>query len=320
MFMHRWHWKRRLVAGASGFLLGLLFVLTYNFLVGRFSTRHARGLEASNNSGGCVEAADGLRPEEILGALESAEVGVRREMFRRLSLEPGASANFYDFARDKDFPERAEEARLQYVNLDETPADEALITFVRWENPAAIVLQRSQCGWRVVSVLSSWLRFADYPYRDWLELPQLFRTNQHAILLRDSDGDATEYTRNVRVLKLDGGRLEQVAEFTEESIQPLEAYRDQDWPEVKRRRTRRAAFVPETGADAARIRFEYADEVVKYAGVAPTYSYWRAGDGAWHRLPAHWRNRPVQKIKTLDRRAEQLTWNEQQKRFVAVDN
>ena len=88
--------------------------------------------------------------------------------------------------------------------------------------------------------------------------------------------------RNVRILKLINGTLEQIAEFTEETIQPLEGYREPDWPDVKRREVSRYTFLPESTGQAARLRIETLDEAIKYSGAPPAYTYWLETDGAWH--------------------------------------
>lgn len=336
------HWRVRLLACLVGFALGLSVVSARNLLRGLWMkddritnnsiTRGTRpitptaGTTAAATSGGCAAAeaaeaaeasAEELRPERILEAIQSAEVSVRRAAFRRLSLQPAADANFYDFARDRDFPERAELARLQYVNLDDSAEPEALITFVRWQQPAAIVFQRTACGWRVAAILSSWLRFEDYPYREWLELPQLFAPDQHAILLRESAGDAAHYTRRVRLLRLAHGGLVEVAEFTEEETGPLEGYAGADWNDVKQRRVCRYVWQPEWGAHPAQLRLECGEEVVRYAGLAPLHSFRCEADGSPHQLRTHWRNRDASRIETRATRVELLTWNEHRERFVS---
>lgn len=315
--MRGWRWKSRLVSWLVGFLIGLLVVFAVHFILGLLVARRAtRPAPAPQRATGCADERQGFAPEEVLRAIQSTEVGVRREMFRRLAVQPGAPSNFYDFARDADYPARADDAQLRFVNLDETPEDEALITFVRWENPVAVVLSRAECGWRVVKILSAWLRFEDSPYRDWLELPPLFAGGRHAILMRESEGDATRYTRNVLVLRLNGGRLERVAEFTEESIAPVEGYAGRDWPEVKERTTRRYAFQAAAGKEPARIVLESKREVVRYEGVAPARVYWGESDGAWHTARAHWRTRPFVTLKTLGTQTERLTWDADRGVFV----
>lgn len=255
-------------------------------------------------------------PEEVAGALRSEDVGVRREMFRRLFVLPGLTNAYYDYERDRDFPERAEGLRLRRVNLDGTPDEEALVTFVRLESPVAVVLKRRACGWQAVAAVSSWLRFEDYPYQDWLETPEAIQAGRHLLLVRDSTGDATRYTRRARLLSLAGNRLEQVAEVEEESIGPVENYKGADWAEVKLRRTATVEFVPPSAAAPARMLVGRREEVLKYSGVEPPNVYWREGDGVWHQARGQWRTRRSEVIRPAVVGEEQFVWSEQKSRFV----
>jgi hypothetical protein len=311
-----WRFRWRLAAGALCFFVGLLLASVYVLVVGLFGPRVDRSDPAvAPQFMGCDEAFF-ASPDEVLAALKDEEVGVRRETFRRLFLRPGVRNVYYDYERDKDFPERAEGARLQFVNLDDSPEDEALVTFVRADSPVAVVLKRRPCGWRSVGVVSLWLRFEDYPYADWIELPEAIRPGQHLILVRESNGDATSYTRAARVFLLAGDHLEQVAKIDEETIAPVEGYAGAGWSDVKKRRVASYSFTPRTEGAPARLSVEYKEEMVRYSGVAPTNAYWREGDGAWHEARRHWRARAREVIKAVPVSEEQFVWSEQKNRFV----
>ena len=323
MFRDVRRYKWRAAAYALGFVAGLLLVSAYVMLPRLSASRVAKNdsatvaRKAPCTSGDEKEADDVFAsPDEVVAALKSEDVGVRREVFGRLFLRPGITTAYYDFERDRDYPERAEDARVQFVNLDDSPEDEAVITFVRTDSPVAVVLKRGACGWRSVAAVSAWLRFEDYPYADWLELPEVILKGQHALLVRDSTGDATRYTRRARVLRLVGGRLEQVAEIEEEVIEPVTGYAGADWPQVKRRREASYAFTPESSNSPARLRVEYKNELVRYSGVEPLNAFWREGDGVWHQAHRHWRTRAFTVIKTEPSVEEQFVWSEQKSRFV----
>src|SRR2546423_5915771 len=318
MFDAIWRRKGRLSAFALSFAVGLLLAVVCRVVVGLF-VHHAKTSTADTRalqSPACPPDESFASPDEVLAALSSVDVGVRREIFRRLFLRPGVETSYYDYERDKDFPERAEGARLQLVNLDDSPGKEAVITFVRNDSPVAVVLKRCACGWKTVAAISSWLRFEDYPYADWIELPEAIRLSMHVIVVRDSTGDATRYTRRARVLSLVGERLEQVAEVEEELIAPVEGYAGADWAEVKRRRSGVLAFAPPSGGSPARLRVEYRDEVVRFNGVEPLNVYWREGDGVWHQARRHWRSRQCEVLKPAAVSEEQFVWSEQKNRFV----
>src|SRR4051794_22545571 len=134
-------WKARLLAFLACFGLGLALSLAVSFIAGLFSSRYetAPRLETSGQNR-CVPADSFPSPEEILAALRSEDVAVRREIFRRLFVRPGAATIYYDYERDRDYPERAERAEVKYLNLDDQGDDEAVITFLRYASPVALIL------------------------------------------------------------------------------------------------------------------------------------------------------------------------------------
>ena len=210
------HWISRLSAFLTGFGLGLVLFLIVSFGLGLLRSHRQTSTRREPPGQHVCGAADSFAsPEEILAALKSDDVLVRREVFRRLFLRPGVATTYYDYERDRDYPERAERAGVKYVNLDDQSEAESVLTFMRYENPVALILKKEKCGWRLVGALGAWLRFEDYPYQDWLETPETVTRGVHEILLRESTGDATRYARKARLLKLLDGALVQVAEFSE---------------------------------------------------------------------------------------------------------
>jgi hypothetical protein len=311
------HWIPRLISFLIGFGLGLVLFLIVSFGLGLLRTRLQNSIRPEPSGQPRCGAADVFSsPEEILAALRSEDVLVRREVFRRLFLRPGVATTYYDYERDRDYPERAERAEVKYVNLDERSDDEAVVTFMRYENPVALILKKEGCGWRLVSALGAWLRLENYPYPGWLEMPETVTRGVHEILLRESTGDATRYARNARLLKLIDGALVQVAEFSEENIEPVEHYAGADWGDVKRRDTARTVFLTGTDGGKAKLRFETQSEIVKYSGSPPARRYWLETDGAWHVAGGQWRARDAARLRLLNKSAHELVWDEQRKRFV----
>lgn len=310
--------KGRISAFALSFAIGLALVILSTLILAPLVRREEPRATVARQSSprGCDGGNTYSSPEEVAGALRSEDVGVRREMFRRLFVLPGLTTAYYDYERDRDYPERAEALRLRRVNLDGSPEEEALITFVRVESPVAVVLKRQECGWQALAAVSSWLRFEDYPYEDWLETPEAIQPGRHLLLVRDSAGDAMRYTRRTRLLSLVGGHLEQVGEFEEEAIGPVEGYEGADWAEVKRRRTASFKFTPPSAGTPARLSLERREEVLKYSGVELPNIYWREGDGVWHLARRHWRTRPNEVIRPAVNGVEEFLWSEQKGRFV----
>ena len=311
------HWKWRLMAFLTGFGLGLALFLFVSFVISlwRPQSQHTTRRESLTQHD-CGTADNFSSPDEILAALKSEDVAIRREVFRRLFLHPNVTTIYYDYERDRDYPERAERAELKYINLDDESNDEAVITFVRYENPVALILKRNECGWHLVGALSAWLRFEDYPYLNWLETPETLKPGVHEILVRESSGDATRYSRNARLLKLMDGALVEVAEFTEESIKSVEDYSEADWNDVRQHETTRYTFIPESNGNVARLRLETQAEIIKYSGAPPTYTFWLETDGAWHTARKQWRERDAQRIRLVKSNTRELVWDDGQKRFV----
>jgi hypothetical protein len=311
-------WRSRIIAFAFGFTSSLLAVFIYSLVAGLFTfAPHDARSPAHVVQGPCLAEAYFASPEAILAALKSEDVGVRREVFRRLFLRPAVATVYYDYERDREYPARAAGARVRYVNLDGDAQPEALLTFVRFAQPVALVLKRDACGWQLCAALSAWLRLEDYPYQDWLELPELFAPGTHEILLRESTGDASTYVRKARVLKLFNGALTQIAEFNEEEVRPVAAYHGADWSDVKERAVTRYTVVPVSAHAAPQLRLATTRELIKYSAPAPIYTYWLETDGAWHALTRHWRTRPAVRLKALADRMETFIWDEGRRRFIA---
>jgi len=301
-------WKSRLTSFAICFAIGLVVaVIVAAFLQQRHQQRQPQLTRC--------QADDYFnQPEEVLAAIKNNEVSVRREMFKRLLLRPEISTVYYDYERDLDYPERADRARLDYVQLDDTPLAEAVLTFVRLEHPMALVFSKDSCGWKPVGALSSWLRFEDYPYDNWLTLPTTIKPGIHELLVRESNGDATSYIRKARLLRLDRGRLIQIAEFDEEILGPVNDYAGAGWNDVKRKQSSKVTFLP--GGNPG-IEIETTTSLIKLSGPIPSYSYWLETDGTWHTKKRSWKNRSSQVLRVLKVSKEPgLFWNDTTGRFV----
>lgn len=314
-----WKLKVKLLAFQTALALGLLLVFAWGIAL-RHSAPAGKQAAARPpaNPDDCRSADTLLAPEDVLARIQSEEVSVRRDIFRRLYVRPEIQTAFYDYERDRDFPERVEQARLQLVNLDATPEAEAVISFVRLECPVAIVLKRKPCGWQVVGVLSAWMRFEDYPYADWLEVSEVVRRGEYALVVHDSDGNATFYMRRALVYRLVGERLEQIARIEEEHLTRPEGLLGNDWSGVRRRETRSYIFSPATWDAPATYSVEYRDELIKFTGSVPTGISWRETDGVWQERSRHWRMRECQVLETSAVKSERFIWDERKGYFVAA--
>jgi hypothetical protein len=247
-------------------------------------------------------------PEEVLAALTHENVDVRRAAWGRLLLRPGAHLTYYDYERDANYPERPDRAQLRYLNFDSGPAPEALLTFVRLEYPLAIVLRQDGDGWVCAGTFSAWLRYEEYPYDNWLETPPAPTPGQHALLLRESGGDAQSYTRTARLWRLHDGQFREVATLEEESLSPNDRP-GPDWDSVKKHCVSSAAFA--TGAIDLATRCQ----LVKLSGPVRSHRYLSATDGVWHTAPGHWRHRTKTAWQTLLAENSRLVWDEARGEF-----
>ncbi len=305
-------WKSRTSAFAVCFTAGVIAAFAYAAFLGLFLRKHAQP-EVHRPAYSCEAGMYFAHPDEVLAALKHTDVNVRRDMFQRLFVRPSISTVYYDYERDLNYPERPDRLRLEYVQLDDSPESEAILSFVRFDQPVALVLKKEACGWRLVGALSSWLSFEDYPYVNWVTLPETVTPGVHEVLLRESFGDATSYERRARLLKLTDVGLTQIAEFKEESLTPVEEYGKADWNDVKLRQIGKATFNP---GRLPQIAIETTEEVVTLNGAPPSYSYWLETDGSWHTVKRNWISRPSQIIKHRGHKVTVLKWNKQEARFV----
>lgn len=303
-------WKSRIIAFIVCFVIGFSVAAIVAALL-----RYKQNGQSASTLSPCTTNNDYFNhPDEVLAALKHAEVIVRRAILNRLLLRPHTGTVYYDYERDLNYPERADRARLQYIQLDNSPEQEAVLTFVRLEHPVAMIFKKQSCGWRLVAAISSWLRFEDYPYDNWLTLVEAIEPAIRQLLIRESHGDSMSYIRKARVLRLTGDVLTQVAEFEEEAIEPLTGYKGSDWKDVKLHRVNKFDFK----SDGARITSELTSEVIKLNGAAPHYSYWLETDGSWHARESNWNRRAAARVETIGVSREVLEWNPQEGRFVKL--
>lgn len=299
-------WKSRSIAFTLCFAIGFAAAAVFGGRLWEFLRRQ----QTRTSAFPCRRSDSFDSPEEVLAALKSSEVIVRRNVLSELLLRPDTNTVYFDYERDLNFPERADRARLQYVQLDASAEPEALLTFVRFEHPVALVFKQKSCCWELVAAVSSWSRFEDYPYENWLSLPEAIEPGVHQLLIRDSYGDSSSYVRKARLLRLNGDALTQVAEIEEETIEPIRGYGASDWSNVKHHRVSKIVF------QDTRIRKEVTEEIIKLNGAAPRYSYWLETDGSWHARESNWSRRPAARMYLRGISTEVLIWNSQEGRFV----
>lgn len=301
-------WKSRIAALLFGFAVGGAVVLVVNFIADFFKDKQ-QDVRAANWFR-CEGEITFKNIDEIIEALKSEDVNVRREVRKKLFVRPGLKTSYFDYERDINYPERAENVSSQFVQLDGDRRQEAIIRFARLENPVAIVLEEGTCGWQIIGTFSAWLRYEDYLYKDWFELRETVKQGVSEILLRDSTGDSTSYVRKARLLKLIDGSFKQIAEFEEENIEPFENYQGDDWSDVKLRQQSEVSF--ET---RGQIKLKTSQEQIKYEGTPSTKVFFSESDGTWHTTRRHWRTRTFKQLIAIKEKVTTFIWNNERSEF-----
>jgi hypothetical protein len=292
-------WKSRVTALFIGFVVGVAIVFVFSFLMSFFENK-TQDIQ-STPPVKCEASFKSI--DEIIAALKSDDVSVRRGVHRKLFVRPALQTTYFDYERDNEYPERAENVSWQLAQLNDGKA-EAVIRFARLENPIAVVLREDDCGWFVIAVFSSWLRFDDYPSNDWFELKETIERGVFEILLRESTGDAVSYVRKVRVLKLIGDHFKQIAEVEEERIQPFENYYGKDWSNVKLISQSKLDF-----ENPGRIKINTTEEQIKFEGEPSSQLFFSETDGTWHAKRKHWRTRNFKQMKLIEKKTGVMVWD-----------
>src|SRR5690242_1154449 len=133
-------WKSRFVSFIVCFVIGIVAAA----ILALFIRKQHEQSRASISP--CTTADYFNSPDEVLAALKDREVDVRRTILTRLLLRPDIATVYYDYERDLNYPERADRAAIQYIQLDDSPDPEAVLTFSRFEHPLALVFKKKSCG------------------------------------------------------------------------------------------------------------------------------------------------------------------------------
>ena len=287
-------WKSRVTALLIGFVVGVAIVFVFKLLMSFFEDKK-KEIQIKQQEM-CESGFKSV--DEIIAALQSEDVSLRRMIHKNLFVRPALQTTYFDYERDDNYPERAENVSLQYVRLDEGKP-KAIIKFSRLENPVAVVLREDECGWSVIAAFSSWLRFEDVPSNNWFELKETVERGIYEILLRESTGDAVSYTRKVRLLKLIDGSFKQIAEFEEERIQPFENYNGKDWSNVKLLRQSNFDF-----ENPGRIKIITIRTQIRFEGEPSSQMFFSEADGTWHTKRRHWRTRDFKQMKLSEEKTD----------------
>lgn len=289
-------WKMRLIGCIAGFSIGWLMFVLYQTLAGFFTFNspqpqpHPRVvIPHSENSRVCFS-----NPEVIISAIKSDDVAIRREMYCKLRSFPPHQTVYYTYDRDEQFPEKAERIDLEYLNLDSSQEDEAVISFLKSETPMVVVLKKQSCGWDVMATLRLPFVSGDFFSESWIAFPCLIENGIHEILVRESSTDATHYVRTVHILKLMDGRLQSILEFEEESLESKPDYVGPDWSDCKQKKLTDYFTSSDAQGNTRFLDLKTTVETVHFHGAVPVYTYWKESDQTLHSLKIHWRKRASQ--------------------------
>ncbi len=251
-------------------------------------------------------------PEFIIEQITSNEPIIRRNIYKELFLKPTKTTTYYDFERDLDYPERADNVKLNYVNLNKYSPKEAIITFNHLRVHTAIVMQKQQAGWIVIETLSALEQMPDTKLEDWLQPISLVETNVSELLLKKVTGDNSSYYSEFGILKLINGQLVQVGTIPIETIKP-QINNLPNWQNIKSLNSTTyqiSTKLPTT------ITLRSTRSIVEYNNTIPQYSYWSDIDNSTHTYKGSWHNSSYKMLNFIEQHQNVLEWDNQQQRFV----
>src|SRR6476660_2621699 len=97
-------WKSRFISFTLCFAIGFAAAAAFGGVFWEFLRRQQTRTAASP----CGNVDSFNSPEEVLAALKSSEVSVRRNVLSELLLRPDINTVYYDYERDLNYPERAD--------------------------------------------------------------------------------------------------------------------------------------------------------------------------------------------------------------------
>lgn len=308
--MKIWKWfYPRLLTFSICFTLGVIAVLI-------MLSSTTKQVNLSSSTKPIVEQSQLVKtyqnPEYIIKLITSSEPIIRRNIYKELFLAPKKTNIYYDYQRDLEYPERADNVNLQYVNLDKDNKKEAIITFNHLRTPTAIIMQKQNEGWIVVDTLSALGQMADTKLEDWLQTVSLIEPNSCELLIKKAAEDNSSYHSEFHILKLINGQLAKVGVIPIEDIQPY-LNNQSNWQDIKH--LTKTTYKISTNL-LATITLSTNDSIVEYDGTIPKYTHWSDIDNSTHAYNGNWYNRSYHVLYFHEDRQNILEWDSQQQKFV----
>lgn len=251
-------------------------------------------------------------PEFVISLISHSEPIIRQEIFRELFLRPTKNNTYYDYQRDLDYPERADNITLDYVQLDKAQPKAAIIKFIHLGMPSAIVMQKQQEGWIVLDTFSAFGKFWENNYTDWLRTESLIETGVCEILIKEATSDNSSYSSKLVIFKLIDNKLTKVGEILVEQVLPR--YTNNKYiPNEKLLSyiSYQAIYQP-----IPCIKLTQEHSIIEYIGEISTHKYWSDIDLCWHTAKQHWHNRPYKTTESISFSQRFLQWDNEKKLFV----
>lgn len=250
-------------------------------------------------------------PEHIVSLITHPEPIIRRGIYQELFLRPKKDNIYYDYQRDIEYPERADNVKLEYVKLDKI-SETAVIKFVHLGNPSAIILQKQINGWVVIDCLSSWEKSFDNNLDSWLQTVSLIEPNIYEILVREVITDASSYHSQLSIFKLINNQLKKVGELPELVVKQHPNNKE-DWADIK---NLTVTTYQKPNSSNPNFLLNIKQEIIHYIGEVPEYIYWSDIDNSWHTAKQHWHNRAYKVLEVIDQKEVVLRWNSEKQYFV----
>lgn len=250
-------------------------------------------------------------PEHIISLITHPEPIIRRGIYGELFLRPNKDNIYYDYQRDVEYPERADNVKLEYVKLDKI-SETAIIKFVHLGNPSAIILQKQINGWVVIDCFSSWEKSFDKNLDNWLQTISLIEPDIYEILVREVTTDASSYHSQLTIFKLVNNQLKKVGELPELVVKQHPNNKE-NWADIK---NLTITSYQKPNSSNPNFLLNIKQEIIQYIGEVPEYIYWSDVDNSWHTAKQHWHNRPYKVLEVVGQKEVVLQWSSEKQYFI----
>ncbi|MBI4851233.1 MAG: hypothetical protein HY819_05345 [Acidobacteria bacterium] len=254
-------------------------------------------------------------PEYVISLITHNEPAIRRAIYKEIFLRPNKDSIYYDYLRDLDFPERADNVKLDYVKLDKEHSRAAIIKFLHLANPTIIVMQKvEENQWIVLDILSTREKF--YSDEDWAYTVSLVEPGIYEILINQATSDTTSYESQFIIFKLINNKLVKVGVLLQTKFIATPSQKlDKDWLNKAEILERYQSHLQIAYSPKPTLKIDTYKSIVKLTGLKET-KRWSDIDLCWHISELAPHNRRYETLNFISYSQSFLVWDSQLQRFV----